>query len=148
MNLDSEDEGELYIGCAGGTNANAIFTLYRSSCRSRCTAYKLSVTGLKGGHSGVDIHLGRGNSNKVLFRFLWHAAKKHGLRLSSVDGGSLRNAIPRESFAIITIPNDMKDDFLKCVPGFTETDPERIIRSGTRSENGCGSCRYSKKHDG
>jgi dipeptidase D len=121
MNLDSEDEGELYIGCAGGTNANVKFTYSEVPADPGVTAYKLSVTGLKGGHSGVDIHLGRGNSNKVLFRFLWHAARKHGLRLSSVDGGSLRNAIPRESFAIITIPNDKKDDFLKCLPGFTET---------------------------
>jgi dipeptidase D len=111
----------LYIGCAGGTNANVKFTYTEVPADKDVTAYKLSVTGLKGGHSGVDIHLGRGNSNKVLFRFLWHAAKKHGMRLSSVDGGSLRNAIPRESFAIITIPNSMKADFLKCVPEFTET---------------------------
>lgn len=121
MNLDSEDEGELYIGCAGGTNANVKFTYTEVPADKDVTAYKLSVTGLKGGHSGVDIHLGRGNSNKVLFRFLWHAEKKHGMRLSSVDGGSLRNAIPRESFAVITIPNSMKADFLKCVPEFTET---------------------------
>jgi dipeptidase D len=121
MNLDSEDEGELYIGCAGGTNANIKFTYTEVPVNPDSVAFKISVTGLKGGHSGVDIHLGRGNSNKVLFRFLWHAARKHGLRISSVDGGSLRNAIPRESFAIVTVPTGMKDDFLKCLPGFAET---------------------------
>lgn len=121
MNLDSEDEGELYIGCAGGTNGNMKFTYSEVAPDKDVVAYKLSVTGLKGGHSGVDIHLGRGNSNKVLFRFMWHAARKHGLRLSSVDGGSLRNAIPRESFAIITIPKNMNDEFVKCLPGFTDT---------------------------
>ena len=120
MNLDSETEGELYIGCAGGTNANIKFIHKEVYADPGVVAYKLSVTGLKGGHSGVDIHLGRGNSNKVLFRILWHGVRKHGLRLSMVDGGSLRNAIPRESFAIITIPSAMKDDFLKCLPGITE----------------------------
>jgi len=98
MNLDSETEGELYIGCAGGTNANIKLTYKEVRVNLDVVAYKLSVTGLKGGHSGVDIHLGRGNSNKVLFRLLFYAAMKYGLRLSSVDGGSLRNAIPRESF--------------------------------------------------
>jgi len=121
MNLDSETEGELYIGCAGGTNANLKFTYGEVPVKPDSVAFRLSVTGLKGGHSGVDIHLGRGNSNKVLFRFLWHAARKHGLRLSSVDGGSLRNAIPRESFAIVTVPAGMKEDFLKCLPGFAGT---------------------------
>ena len=121
MNLDSEDEGELYIGCAGGTNAHISFSYSEVPADPDTVAFKLSVTGLKGGHSGVDIHLGRGNSNKVLFRFLWHAARKHGLRLSSVDGGSLRNAIPRESFAIVTVPLKKKDEFLKCLPGFAET---------------------------
>ena len=121
MNLDSETEGELYIGCAGGTNANIKLTYKEVRVNLDVVAYKLSVTGLKGGHSGVDIHLGRGNSNKVLFRLLFYAAMKYGLRLSSVDGGSLRNAIPRESFAIITIPSDKKDDFLISLPGFTET---------------------------
>ena len=115
MNMDSEDEGELYIGCAGGTNANITFKYSEVTVPGGVTAFKVSATGLKGGHSGVDIHLGRGNSNKVLNRFLWHSAKKHGLRLASIDGGSLRNAVPRESFAIVTIPNEMKEGFLKCL---------------------------------
>ncbi len=121
MNLDSEDEGELYIGCAGGTNANVKFTYSEVAVPSDVAAFKVSVTGLKGGHSGVDIHLGRGNSNKALNRFLWHAAKKHGLRLASIDGGSLRNAIPRESFAWVTVPEGMKADFLACIKDFAVT---------------------------
>jgi dipeptidase D len=119
MNMDSEDEGELYIGCAGGTNANIRFTYSETQVPAGVTAFRLAVTGLKGGHSGVDIHLGRGNSNKVLNRFLWFSAKKHGLRLSSIDGGSLRNAIPRESFAIITIPSGMKEGFLKSLEEYS-----------------------------
>ncbi len=115
LNMDSEDEGELYIGCAGGTNGNITFRYTEVPVPSGMAAFKLSVTGLKGGHSGVDIHLGRGNSNKILNRFMWHASKKHGLRLASIDGGSLRNAIPRESFAIVVVPESGKADFLNCL---------------------------------
>ncbi len=119
MNLDSEDEGELYIGCAGGTNANITFTYSETAIPANVAAFKINVTGLKGGHSGVDIHLGRGNSNKVLNRLLWYCCKNFGLRLASIDGGSLRNAIPRESFAVVTIPDDKKDAFLKYVSEYT-----------------------------
>ncbi len=118
LNLDSEDEGELYIGCAGGTNANITFTYNEVQVPTGVSAFKVSITGLKGGHSGVDIHLGRGNSNKILNRFLWHASKNHGLRINAIDGGSLRNAIPRESFAMVTVPDAAKDDFLKCLADF------------------------------
>ncbi|HNW75487.1 MAG TPA: aminoacyl-histidine dipeptidase [Bacteroidales bacterium] len=118
MNMDSETEGELYIGCAGGTNANIRFAYSEVPVPAGMIAFKLSVTGLKGGHSGVDIPLERGNSNKILNRFMWHAERKHGLRLASIDGGSLRNAIPRESFAIVVIPGDKKSDFLKCLEKF------------------------------
>jgi len=121
MNMDSEDEGELYIGCAGGTNANITFRYSEAPVPAGVTAFKLSATGLKGGHSGVDIHLGRGNSNKVLNRLLWYSTKNHGLRLASIDGGSLRNAIPRESFAIITVPVGMKAEFLDYLAGFEIT---------------------------
>ena len=115
MNMDSEDEGELYIGCAGGTNANITFKYDEVPVPSGVVAFKLSATGLKGGHSGVDIHLGRGNSNKVLNRIFWQAARDFGLRLASIDGGSLRNAIPRESFAVVTVPAEKKEDFLEFV---------------------------------
>lgn len=115
LNMDSEDEGELYVGCAGGTNANAIFKFNKEKPDANTVAYKLSVKGLKGGHSGVDIHLQRGNAIKLLFRFLKYAVAHHGVRLASVDGGSLRNAIPREAFCEVTVPKANEEKFLKCL---------------------------------
>ncbi len=115
LNLDSEDEGELYVGCAGGVDATMKFTYKPSPVPAGMAAYKLSVTGLKGGHSGMDIILGRGNSIKLLSRFMYHAEKNLGLRLASIDGGSLRNAIPREAFAIVVIPSVKSKEFEKSV---------------------------------
>jgi dipeptidase D len=111
MNLDSEDEGELFIGCAGGTNANATFKYKKTPVPKNHLPYKITVKGLKGGHSGCDIQLGRGNSNKILIRFLKSAEKNFGLRLASVEGGNLRNAIPREAFAVVLIPKANKKAF-------------------------------------
>jgi dipeptidase D len=119
MNLDTEEEGDLCVGCAGGTNGNAKFHFTQEAVSGDLQAYKLTVKGLNGGHSGVDIHLERGNSNKILNRILWFAHKNMGLRLSSIDGGSLRNAIPRESAAVITVPKANSDAFLKFVKEFT-----------------------------
>lgn len=116
MNMDSEDEGELYIGCAGGTNANVEFSYTAEKVPANHQAYKLSLTGLKGGHSGVDIALQRGNSNKILNRFLRSASQKFNLRISSIDGGSLRNAIPRESFAVVVVPVDKSAEFEVTIP--------------------------------
>ncbi len=120
INMDSEDEGELYIGCAGGTNGNFTFNFNEVAVTPGQTAFKINVTGMKGGHSGVDIHLGRGNANKVMARFLWMASSEFKLRLASIDGGSLRNAIPREAFALITIPQEKKADFLKSLEEYTQ----------------------------
>jgi dipeptidase D len=110
MNLDSEDEGELYIGCAGGIDGNIELAYTKEKTPANVKAYKLCVKGLKGGHSGVDIYLGRGNSNIILFRIL-KTAKHLNINLASVLGGSLRNAIPRESYAVITVPTDKASDF-------------------------------------
>jgi dipeptidase D len=115
LNLDSEDEGELYIGCAGGMNTSANLEYKEENTDGKLVAFNLEVKGLKGGHSGLDIHLGRGNANKLMNRFLCDASGKLGLRISSIDGGSLRNAIPRESFAVVTIPEKNKDAFLSSV---------------------------------
>ncbi len=115
LNLDSEDEGELYIGCAGGMNTTASLDYTEEQIPQGMKAFKLAVKSLKGGHSGLDINLGRGNANKIMFRFLWHAGAETGMRLGYVEGGSLRNAIPREAFAEVVIPEDKKDDFLKSV---------------------------------
>jgi len=115
MNLDSEDEGELYVGCAGGLDANITFPYKSAPVPAGMVAYKLSITGLKGGHSGLDIILGRGNSIKLLFRFMYHAEKSFGLRIASIDGGSLRNAIPREAFAVVVVPSAKASEFEKSV---------------------------------
>jgi dipeptidase D len=103
INLDSEDEGELYVGCAGGLDATFTFRYAEQEAPAGET-YKISVTGLKGGHSGIDIPLGRGNANKLLFRILKSIA--NDVHLSHVEGGDARNAIPRDSFAIVVVPSD------------------------------------------
>jgi dipeptidase D len=121
LNMDSEDEGELYVGCAGGMDAIATFDYSEEAVPAGMKSFKLSVTGLKGGHSGMDIPLGRGNSNKILNRYLWHCHKEHGVRVSSIDGGSLRNAIPRESFAIILLPEEKVNEVKECFAKFFET---------------------------
>ncbi len=115
MNLDSEDEGELYVGCAGGLDADICFRYKEEPIPAGDVALKISLTGLKGGHSGVDIHLQRANANKLMFRFLKEAVKEYEARLASINGGSLRNAIPREAFAVITIPEDSMDDMIEFV---------------------------------
>ena len=120
MNMDSEDEGELYVGCAGGIDATINFDIENVAVPAGMIAYNLEVSGLKGGHSGVDIPLGRGNSNKLLFRFMKAAAKHHGMLISYIQGGSLRNAIPRESFSKVVIPEANKSDFEACVKKYED----------------------------
>ncbi|MDO5571916.1 MAG: aminoacyl-histidine dipeptidase [Bacteroidales bacterium] len=116
LNMDSEQEGELYVGCAGGVNMTASFQYKEDSeVPEGDVAVAISLTGLKGGHSGLDIILGRANANKLMFRFLKHAVKDFEARLSYVDGGTLRNAIPREASAIITIPGEIVEDILEEV---------------------------------
>ena len=124
INMDSEDEGELYVGCAGGLDANITFAYQEVEVPEGDVALKVSLTGLKGGHSGVDIHLQRANANKLMFRFLKEAVAEYEARLASIDGGSLRNAIPREAFAVITVPEEGVQDILdfaaECQDLFTE----------------------------
>ncbi|MDD4383616.1 MAG: aminoacyl-histidine dipeptidase [Bacteroidales bacterium] len=103
INLDSEDEGELYVGCAGGLDANIQLKYKEEKSPENYQFSKLSVIGLRGGHSGMDISSGKANSIKLLFRFLRYAEKEFGIRISSIDGGSLRNAIPREAFVVLGV---------------------------------------------
>ena len=119
INMDSEDEGELYVGCAGGEDAYAEFSFTEVPVPADSIAFKLNVTGLKGGHSGMDISLGRGNANKIFFRLLKEASKVCGTRLASINGGSLRNAIPREAFGVITVPYATADKLVGLVAGLT-----------------------------
>ncbi|MBP9081095.1 MAG: aminoacyl-histidine dipeptidase [Flavobacteriales bacterium] len=103
LNLDTEDDDELTIGCAGGVDVTAKGTYTEEAMPHGHTGHLLTVTGLNGGHSGAEIHLGFGNANKIMGRLLL-LAQGHGMRLASVDGGGLRNAIPRESKAVLALP--------------------------------------------
>lgn len=120
INMDSEDEGELYVGCAGGVDANITFRYKEVETPADDVAYKISLKGLKGGHSGVDIHLQRANANKLMFRFLKVAVAENEARLASVEGGSLRNAIPREAFVVITVPKGAEEELMDTVAEFEE----------------------------
>jgi len=120
LNMDSEDEGELYVGCAGGIDGDITFRYKEVEVEEGDVALKVSLTGLKGGHSGVDINLQRGNANKLMFRFLKVAVADYEVRLASIDGGSLRNAIPREAFAVITVPAEGVDDIIGFVKEYEE----------------------------
>lgn len=124
LNMDSEEEGELYVGCAGGMDANIEFRYNEVEAERETTAFTVRVGGLKGGHSGLDIDLGRGNANKLLFRFLKFSEKNHGLRIAAVDGGGLRNAIPREAQALVTVAANRQNDLKNSVEEY-----EKIYRS-------------------
>ncbi|MBD5299763.1 MAG: aminoacyl-histidine dipeptidase [Bacteroides sp.] len=110
INLDSEDDGEIFIGCAGGIDTTAVFHYNRSFSPENFSYVKVKVSGLLGGHSGGDIHLGRANANKVLARFMWECSKKWDIEVSSFNGGNLRNAIPREAEAVFGIHADHKGE--------------------------------------
>ncbi len=105
LNLDTEEDTELTIGCAGGVDVSTTASVTFESTPDGYSGMRFSVSGLTGGHSGMDIHLGRGNANKLMNRLLETASRQSGARLSSVDGGGLRNAIPRESVAIVALPD-------------------------------------------
>lgn len=115
MNMDSEDFGELYVGCAGGMDATIEWKYQGVALPVGDIALKVNITGLKGGHSGLEINLGRANANKLLFRFLKDAVSQYEARLAKVEGGNMRNAIPREAYAIITVPAEAREDIEKLV---------------------------------
>ena len=110
LNLDTEEEGELYIGCAGGKITTAIFSYQAIKVPEGYFWFKIQVSGLRGGHSGSDIDKGFGNANKILNRFLWQLSQKYDLVLVSIDGGNLHNAIAREAYAICGVPYNKKED--------------------------------------
>ena len=111
LNLDTEDDHELTIGCAGGVDVTGNGSYTGESPAGDMSGFSLSVTGLKGGHSGTEIHIGRGNANKLMNRLLYQAAERFGLRVAGIDGGSLRNAIPRESKATCAVPKEHEAAF-------------------------------------
>lgn len=115
LNLDTEEDNEIGMGCAGGVDVTATRKYQEENSPANTTAFSISVTGLNGGHSGMDIIKGLANANKIMNRILFDGFTNFGLRISEINGGSLRNAIPRESFSIVTIDTVSKDSF------FTET---------------------------
>jgi dipeptidase D len=146
LNTDSEDEGELYIGCAGGIDTNISFSYALEKVPDAFAAFKVSVKGLRGGHSGLDIHLGRGNACLIMSRLLKDAGHMFGLRLAEIDAGSLRNAIPREAFATVVVPLPVQEVFLEFVGNvdarakslLQQADPEVEIHcEGTEMPDFC-----------
>ncbi len=153
LNLDSEDEGEIFIGCAGGIDTTAWFDFKKTPAPKSHQALKIGITGLKGGHSGDEIDKGHGNSVKILNRYLWETNQKFNIELAHFEGGNLRNAIPREASATFLVPHHDKEqaraDFnifiskMENEYGLTEPDmkltlesaelPEWIIDSTTKN---------------
>jgi len=115
LNMDSEEEGELYVGCAGGINANIEYEYDEVIIPEGVSPYKLLISGLKGGHSGLDINLGRGNANKLIIRFLKYATRELDVRLAEINGGGMRNAIPREGYAVVLVPDENIGQLKKAV---------------------------------
>ncbi len=112
LNLDTEEEDEIDIGCAGGVDVTANKKYSEEDSPTGVTPFIISVKGLNGGHSGIEIHKGLGNANKIMNRLLYNGATKFGMRVSEIDGGSLRNAIPRESNAKVVVPEKSAVEFL------------------------------------
>ncbi len=109
INLDSEDEGELFIGCAGGAGTTATFPCTMTAAPEGYFFFRVAVKGLTGGHSGDDINKNRANANKLLNRYLTSLMRKYDLRLCEIDGGNLHNAIPREAYAVCAVPMKNKE---------------------------------------
>lgn len=153
INLDSEDEGVLYIGCAGGMDTVGTLTFRKSPVPKDVSALEIAITGLHGGHSGDEIHKGYGNSVKLMNRILWNLSNQFDTSLSRFEGGNLRNAIPREAFALVVVNRFLQEtvrewivsfgDLLKSELGGTEKDlkitvkeahvPEYVIDKETQS---------------
>jgi len=132
LNLDSEDDGELFIGCAGGQDTKVFMNYSRVAVNYDFAGYQIKVSGLQGGHSGDDINKGRGNAVKILNRLLWSASHLFEVRISELNGGNLRNAIAREAFANVIVPNRFSNDFILYVKKFNAIlkDEFRITEPG------------------
>ena len=136
LNLDTEEDNELTIGCAGGVDVTAVASYTpESGDDAPMAGRRIQVRGLRGGHSGVDIHLGRGNANQWMTRILWAISRECDLRIAEIDGGGLRNAIPRESVAWIATPADQTEKLGGVVERVTQelldehrsTDPDGAV---------------------
>jgi dipeptidase D len=135
LNLDTEDDNEITIGCAGGVDVTVGGSYEEEPAVREDRAFSLVVKGLTGGHSGMDIHLGRGNANKLINRLLFLGAEESGMRVASIDAGGLRNAIPREASAVVTVAEHEATAFREFMAGqadilkaeYASTDPHLEI---------------------
>ena len=128
LNLDSETEGELYVGCAGGLDANVTFKYKQAPMPKGYEAYQIIVTGLRGGHSGMEINEGRGNANKIMARVLMPLLRHLKGKLVSFNGGNMRNAIPREAEAVIALPQGRGNAASKLVGAILATVKSELAR--------------------
>jgi dipeptidase D len=119
LNLDTEDDDELSIGCAGGIDTNTSYKYQQVSVNEDFTTFEISLRGLLGGHSGMDIDKGRGNANKMITRLLYHLHSLTEIQLISYDGGSLRNAIPREATVVIAVDKGERRKLFAEIEKFT-----------------------------
>ena len=160
INLDSETEGELYVGCAGGLDASASATYVPADYDKNWLCYSLAVKGFKGGHSGMDIILCRGNANKFAARLLLELMLKADVKLLDFEGGTLRNAIPREAFATVYVPADKLAEAekvfaevsaaIKAEYAGTDPDSEFIFKPYECAEGECcgdDECKYVPEAD-
>ncbi len=139
LNLDTEDDTELTIGCAGGVDVTATGTYAKEELQGDFNYYSIGIKGLTGGHSGMDIHLGRGNANKLMNRLLFELSAVVEYRIHSIDGGGLRNAIPRESFAQIAIPTSSIGQFENFISSYRQK-----IHQEYQSTDGAITCTLEK----
>jgi dipeptidase D len=129
LNLDSEDEGELFIGCAGGIDTSAVFSYSPYQVLETYKGYLLSVTGLQGGHSGDEIDKNRGNAIKIMTSFLLKVMETTGCELHRFEGGNLKNAIPREAFASVLVPLADEEGFREICQSFREKTQNDIAKN-------------------
>lgn len=120
LNLDSEDDAEVFVGCAGGVDTTCTFTYKRSFAPTDFHYFKFDVSGGCGGHSGCDIHLGRANANKIVARFIYGLSRKNEISLCNIEGGNLRNAIPRAAHAVFGIDGSSKEKVMEAFNKYVE----------------------------
>jgi dipeptidase D len=154
LNLDTEDDDELTIGCAGGINVTARGTFHTDKTAHETEYYRIKLKGLSGGHSGMDIHKGLGNANKLMNRLLYQLYQHVDYQLCRIEGGNLRNAIPRESEAVIALNPADKDQLEQQLKGTTEhfqqeyqnTDPGLTIQFEIIEEEAhCADAEFTEK---
>jgi len=121
INMDSEDIGVIFIGCSGGKNTAATFKAKLEKTPRNYSSFELKVAGLKGGHSGLEIHVGRGNAVKILNRAIWSYSQENTIRLAEINGGNKHNAIPREAFSVVLVPKNDEKKLKKFVAKYNET---------------------------